>query len=326
MRLGAVGVVLALTIVAGVLASMALGPVRIPLSGVVEALAGGADAPTRTIVVDLRLGRALVAVVVGAALAVSGVLLQGVMRNPLAAPNIVGLSAGAGLAATIVLALRPNAMHALPPVAYGGAFLAGLVVYGLSVHPGRGTSAVRMVLAGVAVTAVLTALTTLLMVLYPGRVQSIVLWMSGTLNGRSWPELWASAPYALLAGGLAMLLARPLDLMQLGDDHARSLGVRTERTRFAALALASALAGAAVSVAGLIGFIGLIVPHLLRLLVGTRHGPLLAASALGGAALLVWADLAARTLASVELPAGVLTALLGGPYFIFLLHRARMIR
>ncbi len=333
MRFGALACVLILLTVGGIAASLALGSVRIALPDVLHALTD-AEPQTpeakarRTIVYDLRLPRALLAATVGGALAVSGTLLQGVMRNPLAAPNIVGLTAGAGLAATIVLALRHDAINALPPCAFVGAIGAGLVVYALSIHPTQGASPVRMVLAGVAVTAVLTAITTLLMVLNPTSVQSVVLWMSGTLNGLMWRELWATLPYIVVATVAALALARPLDLLQLGDDHARSLGVRVEPVRFGTVALAAVLCGAAVSVAGMIGFVGLVVPHLLRFIVGPKHLTLIIASALGGAALLVLADLAARTIRGDqgELPAGILTALLGGPYFIFLLHRARLIR
>lgn len=317
----------ALLIIGGVL-SLGVGSVEIPPDEVVQHLVSAPDeadpdAFRAEIVRGIRLPRVLAAVLIGACLAVAGVLLQGVMRNPLAAPNVVGVTAGAGLAATIVIALSAALADYLPVFAFVGAFIVGITVYLLSWVPGTGTTPVRMVLAGVAVTAVLTALTTTVMI-GSGRAQQVALWMAGTLNGPGWPELQLAAPYALVGFVAAVPLARSLDVLQLGEGTARSLGVRTERVRFLAIALASLLAGAGVSIAGLIGFVGLVVPHVCRILLGPRHGPLLPAAAVVGAALLVWADLGTRAFGDV-VPVGVLTALLGGPYFLVLLRRARMI-
>ena len=318
---------LASVVVGGVL-SLGLGTERIAPIDVVHHLLSEPDpsddtAFQATIVREIRLPRVIVATMVGAALAVAGVLLQGVMRNPLAAPNVVGVTAGAGLAATIVIALGGAAAIYLPPAAFVGALAAGLCVYVLSWVPGAGTTPVRMVLAGVAITAVLTALTSTVMI-SSNRAQQAALWMAGTLTGASWIELRLIAPYVFVGLLAAVPLVRSLDVLQLGEGSARSLGVRTERARFLAIGLASLLAGAGVAVAGLIGFVGLIVPHVCRLLLGPRHGPLLPAAMVLGAALLVWADLGARIVGD-RVPVGVLTALLGGPYFLVLLRRARMI-
>ena len=259
-------------------------------------------------------------------LAAAGALLQGIMRNPLAAPTIVGVTAGAGLAAAVVIILLPGVAVLLPPLAFLGAMAASVVVYGLSWQPGIGTSPVRMVLAGVAITTMLGAFTTGLMTVFSDRVQPVVLWMAGNLVGRSWNHLELIWIYSLLGIVGGLLLVRQLNVLQLGDDTAQSLGVRIERARFLAMALAALLAASAVSVAGLVGFVGLIVPHVMRLLGGRNYVYLVPASAVGGAALVVWADLGARmVLAPLELPVGIVTALIGGPFFVYLLYRARFV-
>ncbi len=299
------------------------------------------DQVARTITHEIRLPRALCAVIVGVNLAVSGVLLQAVMRNPLAAPNIIGVTAGAGLAATIVLVLMPsvtaslpdghflrtNSGIVLPAGAFIGALAAGLVVYAISYRPGAGASPIRMVLAGIAITAMLTAFTTYLLIAYPDRNQAAIQWLSGSLNGRGWSEVHFVKWYSLAALVLVVPMIPALDALRLGDDAAKGLGVRVEFVRFAALALACLLAACAVSVGGNITFIGLIVPHMLRLMLGSRHTVLIPAAALGGAVLLVYADLGARTVQRPqELPVGMITALLGGPYFILLISTTRSIR
>lgn len=328
--MGVLGAVAAM----GLVASTALGTVSLSLdqiyAGIVaygfhgETLSGSAG----PIVWDLRLPRALLGALVGMNLAVAGTLLQGVMRNPLAAPNIVGVTAGAGLAATVVLVAFPGiltlsylATLTLPAVAFFGAMVAACFVYSVSWQPGYGTSPMRMVLAGVAITAMLGAVQTFLMVHFSDRVQSVVLWQAGSLNTRGWQQLRIVLPFTGIGLILAGLVVRPLNALQLGEEAARSLGVRVERSRVVAFVAAALLAASAISVAGLIAFVGLVVPHIMRMMVGYRHGVLVAASAIGGAALMVWADLSARLLN--ELPVGVLTALIGGPYFLFLLYARR---
>lgn len=313
-------------LLAGLLLSTAFGAVFISPADVMSAVVGDAERVPRQIVWNLRVPRALVAGLVGMNLAVSGVLLQGIMRNPLAAPTIVGVTAGAGLAATAVLVLAPGLPTFLPLVAFCGGMAASVLVYLLSWQPGLGTSPVRMVLAGVAVTSMLGAFTTGLMTIFSDRVQPVILWLAGNLVGRSWNHLELVWAYSLVGLIGALLLVRQLNVLQLGDDAARGLGVRTERVRLIAMALASLLAASAVSVAGLVGFVGLMVPHVMRLLGGHNHAYLIVASAIGGAALLVWADLGARmALSPLELPVGIITALLGGPFFVLLLYRARFI-
>ena len=268
------------------------------------------DRVSHQIVWNLRIPRVLVAGLVGMNLAISGVLLQGIMRNPLAAPTIVGVTAGAGLAATAVMVFLSGLPTFLPLAAFGGAMGAAVLVYLFSWQPGLGTSPVRMILAGVAITSMIGAMTTALMVVFSDRVQPVILWLAGNLVGLA----------------IAFLLVRQLNVLQLGDQAAQGLGLRIERSRFLAMAVAAPLAASAVSIVGLVGFIGLIVPHILRLLGGYNHSYLIPASAVGGAALMIWADLGARmVLAPTEIPVGIITVLLGGPFLVFLLYRARLI-
>ena len=275
-------------------------------------------------ILRLRLPRTLAAALVGLNLAVSGVLLQAVLRNALAAPNIVGVTAGASVAATISIILFPQLPALLPYGAFLGALGAGLLVYGISFDPKTGTSPVRMVLGGIAVTAMLGAITTYLLTAYPDRAPHAILWLSGSLNGTNESDVVRILiPSAVGLVG-AMLLFRHLDTLQLGDDVARSLGVRVGTVRFLAIALASLLAASAVSVGGVITFVGLVVPHVARMLGGSRHAGLIPSAAVCGAALLVWSDLGARVVQRpAELPVGMITALIGGPYFVFLLFRSR---
>lgn len=315
-------VVLGLLILAGLVVSVSVGAVPVSLDELLGVLRGHGVEPAASIVLQARLPRALCAGIAGCNLAIAGVLLQGVTRNPLADPGLVGVTAGAALAATIVLAAVPGAAVSLPIVAFAGAMGSTVFVYGVSWRPGLGSSPVRMVLAGVAVNAFLGAVIGLLMTAFAERVPSVVLWTIGSFNGRAWPHVGLLLPYTAAGLALAALLARPVRLLELGDDSAATMGVAVERTRLLAFAAAALLAGSAASVAGMVGFVGLVVPHLVRLVIGSNR-LLLPASALAGSALLLWSDLAARTvLAPAELPVGVITGLIGGPYFVFLLCRS----
>lgn len=322
---GAITVTLAL-IVIGIFASVAFGAVSLSPGQIVSGLFDDSDRVAHQIVWNLRVPRVLVAGMVGMNLALSGALLQGIMRNPLAAPAIVGVTAGAGLAATAVMVMFSGLPTFLPLAAFAGAMTASVVVYLLSWQPGLGTSPVRMILAGVAITSMIGAVTTTLMVVYSDRVQPVILWLAGNLVARSWNHLEIIWPYSLGGLALAFLLVRQLNVLQLGDQTAQGLGVRIERSRFMGMGLAALLAASAVSVAGLVGFVGLMIPHIMRLLGGYNHSYLIPASAAGGAALMIWADLGARTLmAPTEIPVGIITALMGGPFFVFLLYRTRFI-
>ncbi len=317
-------------LVLGLALSLALGAVRIPIAELWPILTGDGEGSAERIVLHARLPRALVALLAGANLAVAGVLLQGVTRNPLADPGIIGVTAGAGMAATIVLAAFPQAAHALPLAAFLGAMASAIFVYAVSWTPGGsgsgGTSPVRMVLAGVAVNAILGAVIGVLITAYADRIPAIMFWTAGSFNGRGWSHFWQILPYSALGLTLAFLIRSRVRILELGDDSASTMGIPVERTRVLAFAAAALLAGSAASVAGLVGFVGLVVPHIVRLAMGSNR-LIVPISAFAGGALLLWADLAARTvLAPSELPVGVVTGLVGGPYFVFLLYKSGWLR
>ncbi|WP_168123998.1 iron ABC transporter permease [Paenibacillus sp. HB172176] len=301
------------------------GSVAIGLMNIWRSLLHRGEMPYDTILWELRIPRVLIGLLVGACLAASGALLQGVMRNPLADPGIIGVSAGGGAAAVIALVLFPQMAYLLPGFAFAGALLSSLLIYLLSWD--SGSSPVRIVLAGIAINALLGGVMNAIMVLNPDRIQNVIPWLSGGLSGRSWPHLGFMLPYAAVGLALVPFAARTVNLLMLGDQSAAALGQHVERQRFLVISLASLLAGAAVSVAGLVGFVGLIVPHAIRLLIGEDQRFLLPYAMVGGAVLMVVADTAARTwFDPIELPAGILLACIGAPFFLILLKRRRLAR
>lgn len=295
------------------------GTVSLSVAEVWQALWHQGEPLHQTIIWDLRLPRIVAALVVGAALGMSGALLQGMLRNGLADPFVLGISAGAGLVAIALISF--NVLSAWVPLgAWLGAIATAALVYGLG-YLGGGLAIERLILAGVAVSSLFGAIqTTLLLLADDSRIQAALNWLIGSLNGRGWAEVAMAGPYvgaALIAG---CLLARPLNLLNLGDDLATGLGTSLVRSRLLIGAIASLLAASAVSMAGLIGFVGLVVPHGVRLLAGADYRWILPFSAIGGAWILTFADLLAR-LGAIELPVGAVTALLGSPLFIGLLYR-----
>ncbi|MBN2980908.1 FecCD family ABC transporter permease [Cohnella algarum] len=303
-----------------VLCGLGYGSVPISPRDIWLALVSEGDPLYRQILLDLRLPRVLIGLLVGACLAAAGALLQGVMRNPLADPGVIGVSAGGGVAAILTMVVWPQASFLLPAAAFAGAFASSVAIYLLSWD--KGASPVKIVLAGVAVNALLGAVTNGLMVVYSDRVQAVLPWLAGGLNGRSWHHLEFMAPYAVVGLLLTALAVKPANLLMLGDESAKLLGQKVELQRMLLILLASLLAGAAVSVAGLVGFVGLVVPHAMRLLIGEDYKLLLPCSIAGGAALVVLADTAARTwFDPIELPVGILLACLGAPFFLILLRR-----
>ncbi|MET9951369.1 iron ABC transporter permease [Streptomyces sp. NPDC006339] len=313
---------------AAVLASLALGSVRIPPGQVLDALTGRAGpSPYRTIVLDVRLPRVLLGAVVGAGLAVVGTVLQALVRNRLADPFLLGISSGASAGAVLVIVLGVaggiTTTVALPAAAFAGALLSLVLVYALARRGGTMTGA-RLVLAGVAVSYILSALTTLLLVVAgrPEQFQEALFWSLGGLGGARWDGLLLPAAVLVAGTGALMTLARPLDLMLVGEEGAVALGLDPARFRAAVFVLASLVTAVLVAASGAVGFVGLMVPHAARMAVGAPHRRLLPVAALGGAVALVLADLAARTVAAPQdIPVGVLTALTGGPFFLWLMRR-----
>lgn len=278
----------------------------------------GSPTVQQTILFDLRLPRIIIALIVGAALGMAGALLQGLLRNGLADPFVLGISAGAGLMAIALLTLGIFQAW-VPLAAWVGAMLTSMLVYFLGRTAG-GISVERLILGGVAVSSLFGAIqTTLLLLSTDGQIQSALNWLIGSLNGRGWSEVRTVGPYVGVALLLGCLLGRSVNVLNLGDDLAVGLGVSPTRSRLLMGAVASLLAASAVSIAGLIGFVGLVVPHGVRLLVGNDYRWVLPLSAIAGAWVLVVADLLSR-LGAVELPVGAVTALLGSPLFIWLLY------
>jgi iron complex transport system permease protein len=316
--------------------SLGLGAVRVAPGDVLLALFGSANAPrmARTIVWDLRLPRILLGILIGGGLATAGAAFQGLFRNPLADPFVVGASGGASLGATLAIyfgarwalvtgtLLPQTGLFALGPVplaAFVGALLAVGLVYAIA-ESGGGAPIVALVLAGTALSTLLSAIVALLMTTSDSHFQATYAWLLGGLSGRSWWHLQATWPY-LAFGILSLwLLSRPLDALSFGDETAQSLGLSIRRARALIIVAATLTTAASVAAAGIIGFVGLIAPHVARLFFGAAHRRLIPASALlGGLLVLLADDLARAAWAPIEVPVGVITAVLGAPFFLYLL-------
>lgn len=315
-------------------AALLVGPTHIPPATVARALAAHLlhlhqDVPVTAdqIIWQIRLPRVLLAALVGATLAGTGTAYQGVFRNPLAEPYLIGVAAGAALGATLVF-VSPfggswHGVTLVTPAAFVGATLAVAVAYALA-RGGGAASGPGLILAGIAIAALCNAVTSFLFFARGDRLLTIFAWLMGGFNTASWARVAVLALYAVPCLAVLFLSARLLNVLLLDEEQARHLGVDVERVKLVVLVAASLAAAAAVSVSGLIGFVGLVVPHVARLLVGPDHRRLLPLSLGGGAALLIGADLAARTvLGGVEIPVGIVTALVGAPFFLFLLQRRR---
>jgi iron complex transport system permease protein len=302
-----------------VFCSISLGAIAIDLPQMWQAFLHQGDPLYQTILWELRLPRIIAALAVGAALGMSGALLQGLLRNDLADPFILGISSGAGLVAIALFTLGIFQAW-IPLLAWIGAILTSMVVYFLGRTP-TGISVERLILGGVAISSLFGAIQGTLLLLAPdNRIQAALNWLIGSLNGRGWAELKITAPYIGIALLLGCFLARSVNILSLGDDLAVGLGVSLTRSRLLIGGVATLLAASAVSIGGLIGFVGLVVPHGVRLMTGNDYRWVLPLSAVGGAWVLTLADLLTR-LGSVELPVGTVTALLGSPLFIGLLYR-----
>lgn len=322
------------------LASLAIGPVVIAPGKVISVLWDGlfgirGSSPTdlrdAAVVLDIRLPRMVLSVIVGAALAVAGAILQGVFRNPLADPGLVGISPGAALAAVAwivfggaVAAHVPEFIvnHALPFASFIGSLIAIFLLHRLATHEGR-TSVANLLFAGIALGSLASAGIGLIVFMASDQqLREFTFWTLGSLGGATWQRVALALPFTLVLLGGASWIARGLDAIALGEAEAFHTGVNVERIKRVAIVIVAAGVGAAVAVSGIIGFVGLVVPHLLRLSIGPSHKTLIAGSALLGAALLTGSDIFARTIASpAELPIGVVTAFIGAPFFIWLLQR-----
>jgi iron complex transport system permease protein len=321
-RVPALALILALCLSAASLIGLMQGEFATPAGSVMRILAGlsGADDEVGFVVRELRLPRTLLAILVGAALALSGALMQSLTRNPLADPGIIGINSGAALAAVVIIvAWRGAPIWLLPLAAFGGAIATAAFIYAFAWR--GGIAPLRLILVGIGVAALLGSFTALLTSFGEVTdVQRAFVWLSGSLYGRGWGEVWLLAAWMLVLAPLAWLMAGTLDTLTLGDDSAVALGLRLELARGLLIVVSAALAAAAVAAAGTLGFVGLVAPHFARRLVGPMHLGLLPIAALLGGLLVLLADLAGRTIiAPAQLPAGLLTAILGAPYFMVLL-------
>lgn len=325
LRRAGVALFAAVATVAAALASIALGAVEIPLSEVIDGLRGQLeDGPTETVINQLRLPNTVEALVVGAALGVAGAVLQGALGNPLASPDVIGVTAGAGFGATLILLVFPGSVALLPIGALAFGLLAAGLVFSIAwTGTSRGSTG-KVILAGIAVAALFAAGTTSLMTAFPERVQSVLFFLAGGLTPNGWTELESFWPYFTVGFVMAVLLIRPLDRLALGDDVAASLGSRPQLIRLSAGICAALLASAAAALVGLLAFLGLVVPHMVRMAGGvSSHGFVIPVSALAGAALLATGDVLARVIAApLVLPVGPFMVVLGVPLFLWLLRKA----
>lgn len=304
----------------GIMISLIKGAVDISYQSIYQALFSGIVGTNEQIIYNIRLPRTIVGLLVGMNLALSGAILQAIMRNPLADPHIIGISSGAGLAGVTIMILFPAMEYLITPVAFIGAMLAAVCIYILAWK--GGIRPVRIILAGVAVSAFLGSGISALMIFYSDRVHGALMWMVGGLAARSWPHVDIILPYAIIGFLLAFFGAKYLNILQLGDEIARGLGVNVELTRILMTAVAALLAASAVSVVGLLGFVGLVVPHAARLIIGSDYRYLVPASALLGMSVVTFSDTFARTaFTPIELPVGIIMAFIGAPFFLFLLRR-----
>nr|WP_088973447.1 iron ABC transporter permease [Micromonospora siamensis] len=328
-------------VLVALVAGVSLGPVSLPAGSVAVELLNllpgvhldsGLSAGEIAIVTELRLPRAVLGLLVGALLALAGGAYQGVFRNPLADPYLLGVAAGAGLAVTVAIVLGADVevfsgmSLTVPLAAFVGSLGAVLMTYLLGAAGGRDRSPATLILAGVAVSAFLAAGQTYLLQRHADSIQPVYSWLLGRLATAGWSDVRLVLPYFAVTAVVVLLHRRELDVLSLGDDEATSLGLHPQRSRYLLIAAASLGTAAAVSASGLIGFVGVIVPHTVRMLAGSSYRVVLPLSMLFGGAFLALTDVVARTAAAPqEIPIGVVTALLGGPFFVLILRTARRV-
>ncbi|HZX21115.1 MAG TPA: iron ABC transporter permease [Clostridia bacterium] len=300
--------------------SVGNGAVKINLIDIIKIILKRSDSTDYQIIWNLGLPRTIVAALVGICLSLSGVILQGVMRNPLAGPNIIGVSSGGGFLGLVILILFPRHYYLLPVGAFIGALLAALLVYALAWKDGAFPT--RLILAGVAVSSLFSAGSNVIMTFFPARVSGVINFMVGGLSAITWKDVGIILPYAISGVVLTVFLPNKLNILMLGDEIATGLGISVERTRFIFIIIASFLAGAAVSVVGLLSFVGLMVPHISRLFVGSDHRYLFPSTIFLGGTVVMTCDTLARILfIPMEIPVGIIMAALGAPFFLYLLRQ-----
>lgn len=316
------GVLLLLLVILAALAvvSVAIGSAGYSVPEILKAVVSPDQSPIKIIVLSLRLPRMILAILIGASLAASGALLQSVMRNPLADPGTIGVSAGAGTAATTILLLFPSLSASVPVFAFGGAALACVLIYVMAWKDG--VDPTRIILSGVAINSVLGAYNSLLQLLNSDSLQGVLAFMNGSLSGKSWYQVKILAVYSIIGLILSFFCIRSANTLQLGDEMAKSLGLKVNASRVFLSAVSAFLAAATVSVAGMIGFVGLVVPHIARLLVGSNYESMLPVSIVLGSVVLLAADTVGRTVVpGMEIPVGIIMSVCGGPFFLYMLRK-----
>ena len=321
LRASLVWTVLLIILVFMVLVAVSIGSVRYPLTDVFRTLLGMEQGNTIHVVIfNLRLPRVVLAMLLGSALAVSGALLQAVMRNPLADPGIIGVSAGAATAATAILLLFPSLALSVPIFAFGGAIFATLLIFSMAWK--GGVDPVRLILTGVAVNGVLGSFTGLLQLIHSDNLSSVLAFMNGNLTGRSWIHVRTVLIYCVVGLGISFFCIKSANALQLGDEMCKNLGVRVNLNRIVLSAVSAFLTAATVSVVGMIGFVGLVVPRVARMLVGSDYRVMLPTSMILGAVVLLFADTLGRTVVpGMEIPVGIVMGVIGGPAFLYMLRK-----
>jgi len=314
----------ALALLVTILVTICIGSVSIPLEEVGKVFLGGeVDPAYEAIILKVRLPRVLLGGLVGASLAVAGAGMQGLFRNPMASPYVLGLSSGAAFGASLAIVLGLTFVpggFAVPAMAFVFAFLTLFIVYSIAKVKGR-IPVETLLLSGIAVGAFFSALVSFMKYMADDKLETIVFWMMGGLWNASWDSVLLVIPFIIVGAVIILLFSRDLNTMMIGEEHAVNLGVNTPLVTKGILLGSSLVTAAAVSVSGIIGFVGLVVPHILRILVGPDHRILIPTSIIVGAAFMIWMDTLARTImAPEELPVGIITALLGAPFFIYLLR------
>lgn len=297
-----------------------VGSVKLSYGEIFSALINNDNKIVTTIVYQMRLPRNILAVLVGANLAVSGLLLQAVMKNPLSDPGITGVSSGASVGAIIILLLMPQYIGILPLIAFLGGAIACACVYMMAWK--NGLKPIRVILAGVAVNAILGGFISLLTIFYSDKIQSALLWLNGSLASKTWIDVRLLGAYSIIGLILSLFCIRSANILNLGDDAAVNLGVNLNKTRLFLSFVAVFLAGVSTAIVGIISFVGLIVPHISRMIIGSDHKYTIPFSIILGGIVLLVADTVARSiLGSLELPVGVIMSIVGGPFFLYLLRK-----
>lgn len=316
------GVNLLLLIILGILSllSLAIGSANFSIPEILDGLFSSEDKMVKIIIYNLRLPRILIAILVGSALSVSGALLQAVMRNPLADPGIIGVSAGAGTAATTILLLFPLATNSVPIYAFAGAALASFLIYTIAYK--QGISPVRIILSGVAINSVLGGYNAMLQLLYSDSLQGVLSFMNGSLASKSYYDVKVLSIYVGIGIILAFGCIKYANALQLGEDMASNLGINVNFARIFLSLVAAFLAASTVSVVGMVGFIGLVVPHIARMIIGSDYKALLPTSIILGSLVALFADTIGRNvIAGMEIPLGIVMSVVGGPFFLYMLRK-----